>query len=166
MINEIILSEPEKHSAVSIDHMLYITWFLSDYTWLLPSNPKITNLNHDYKTRCRENSLQEVIFGKIPVWVVVIMWKRSEVLIAGYQLFAVSCSERVADFMAVPSFRSEDLQYLHTLNTMIFDEDDRNPLSVSTAEKKVGIRRRLPAECHSHLKVIHCVSHQYFLHSK
>lgn len=135
MINEIILSEPEKNPTVFTYHMLYITWLLCDYTWLLPSNPKITNLNHGYKTLYRENSLQEVIFGKIPLWVVIIMRKRTELLIAGYQLFTVSCSERVADFMDIPSFRSEGLQYLHTLNTMISDEDDRNPLSVSTAEK-------------------------------
>lgn len=44
---------------------------------------------------------REIIFGKIPLWVVIITHEHTKLLIAEYQLVTVSYSERVADFMDI-----------------------------------------------------------------
>lgn len=68
-----------------------------------PPVTQISALQSYYRSR-------EAIFSEIPLWVAIIKQRRTKLLIARYQLFAVSYSERAADFMDVPSFWSKCLQ--------------------------------------------------------
>lgn len=43
----------------------------------------------------------ESIFGEISLWAAIITQEHTKLLIAEYQLFTVSCSERVADFVDI-----------------------------------------------------------------
>lgn len=110
MINEIIPSEPVKKKG---KHYPFTTCCNQLYMALLLSNPgdhkfeppvtQISALQSYYRS-------QEAIFSEIPLWVAIIMQRRTKLLIARYQLFTVSYSERAADFMDIPSFWSKCLQ--------------------------------------------------------
>ena len=58
---------------------------------------------------------RETIFGKIPLWVVIITHEHTKLLIAEYQRVTVSYSERVADFMDISHLGQRILYFFYVM---------------------------------------------------
>ena len=109
MINESMTSEFKKKT--NIIHLLFATYKPGPCA-TSHGTASITHQDHKFEFQLHLSSAQQIyngsretIFGAIPLWIAIITQERTKLLIAEYQLFAVSGSERVADFMDIQSFR-------------------------------------------------------------